>query len=58
VTDADRQVWKVASNWVVMARDPAALGGLRDNPDWYPLAAGGDLWTDDYSDVFGVVSWG
>ena len=58
VTDADRQVWKTASIWVVMARDPAALGGLRDNPDWNPLVAGSDLWTDDYSDVFGVVSWG
>jgi hypothetical protein len=58
VTDADRRVWKVASNWVVMAGDPASLSGLRDNPDWYHLAVGSDLWTDDYSDVFGVVSWG
>jgi hypothetical protein len=58
VTDADRQVWKTASSWVVMARDPAALGRLRDDTDWYPLAAGQDPWTDDYSDVFGVVNWG
>jgi hypothetical protein len=58
VTDADRQVWKTASSWVVMARDPAALGGLRDDADWYPLAPGHDLWTDGYSDVFGVVNWG
>jgi hypothetical protein len=58
VTDADRQVWKTASSWVVMARDPAALGRLRDDTDWYPLAAGHDIWTDDYSDVFGVVNWG
>ena len=58
VTDADQQVWKTASSWVVMVRDPAALGGLRDGADWYPLAAGDDLWTDDYSDVFGVVNWG
>lgn len=58
VTDADQQVWKTASSWVVMVRDPAALGGLRDGADWYALAAGDDLWTDDYSDVFGVVNWG
>jgi hypothetical protein len=58
VTDADRQVWKTASSWVVMVRNPAALGGLRDDADWYPLVAGHDLWTDDYSDVFGVVNWG
>jgi hypothetical protein len=58
VTDADRRIRKVESDWVVMARDPAALGGLRENPDWYPLAADRELWTDDYSDVFGVVSWG
>ncbi len=58
VTDADRQIRKVESDWVVMARDPAALDGLRENPDWYPLAADRELWTDDYSDVFGVVSWG
>jgi hypothetical protein len=58
VTDADRQVWKTASSWVVMVRDPAALEGLRDDAVWYPLAAGHDLWTDDYSDVFGVVNWG
>jgi hypothetical protein len=57
VTDVDRMVLKRASEWVVMARDPAALTGLRDD-DWYPLAPGHDLWTDDYSDVFGVVSWG
>lgn len=58
VTDADRRVWKTVSSWVVMAPDLAALGGLRDDADWYPLAAGDDLWTDDYSDVFGVVNWG
>jgi hypothetical protein len=58
VTDADREVWKTASSWVVMVRDPAVLGRLRDDDDWYPLAAGHDLWTDDYSDVFGVLDWG
>ncbi len=58
VTEADRQVWKTLSSWVVMAPDLSALGGLRDDADWYPLAAGEDLWTDDYSDVFGVVNWG
>jgi hypothetical protein len=57
VTDADRLVLKKPSSWVVMIRDPSVLAGLRDH-DWYPLAAGHDLWTDDYSDVLGVVDWG
>jgi spermidine synthase len=48
-----------SSAWVVMARDPRALGTVAAAPGWRMLAAprGGRAWTDDYTDVLAAVRW-
>ena len=50
-----RQGW-AGSVWVVMARDPAALAGLSNDPRWTPLRARPEsgVWTDDYSNLLGA----
>jgi len=49
---------KFASDWIVMARSPAQLEALRRDPRWRPArGAERPAWTDDYSDVFGIVRW-
>jgi hypothetical protein len=45
----------VTSTWVAMARDPAALAGLRSRPGWQGLGPSGVRWTDDYSSVLPVL---
>ena len=49
---------KTASEWVVMARRPGHLGGLTTDPRWRacPRAAGGDVWTDDFSNILGPLA--
>ena len=53
---------KDASSWVVLAREPGALAPLRADPRWRPVPWSGPappdaryLWTDDYSNILGVV---
>jgi hypothetical protein len=50
---------KIASKWVVMARDPATLGDLMHDPRWVqpPPRLRTRLWTDDYTSVFSVFIW-
>jgi SAM-dependent methyltransferase len=50
---------KIASKWVVMARDPATLGNLIRDPRWQqpPPRLKTALWTDDYASVFSVFIW-
>ena len=50
---------RMASHWVVLARRPADLSRLADRPGWRPLAGGrgAAVWTDDYSDLFGLLRW-
>jgi hypothetical protein len=61
VTEAQRDAGKLPSIWVVMAVDPADLSALTADTSrsfrWQPLAgrAGRRLWTDDYSNLLGVV---
>ena len=61
VTQAQRDAGKLPSIWVVMARDPADLNALTANADgafrWESLSGQPDsrLWTDDYSNLLGVV---
>ncbi len=45
--------YKDASEWAVVARAPADLAPIADDPRWRPLdaAPGVRVWTDDYSDV-------
>jgi hypothetical protein len=61
VTDAQRDAGKQGSIWVVMAEEPGDLDGLAADTSrgfrWQPLHGrpGSRLWTDDYSNLLGVV---
>jgi hypothetical protein len=61
VTQAQSDAGKLPSIWVVMARDPADLSALIADTSrafrWQPLPGRPDarLWTDDYSNLLGVV---
>ena len=61
VTPAERDAGKQPSIWVVMAREPGDLDALRADTSrgfrWQPLHSRPDsrLWTDDYSNLLGVV---
>jgi spermidine synthase len=48
---------RYASEWMLMARSPEAFGPLVDDPRWThpPVPAGTHVWTDDFSDVLGVL---
>ncbi len=47
------------SQWIVMARDPADLGGLAQDSQWKPIEVkpGARVWTDDYSDLLHIINW-
>ncbi|PWT86447.1 MAG: hypothetical protein C5B57_01055 [Blastocatellia bacterium] len=49
---------KTESHWVVMARADRDLGALQSDPRWSPpaLTASTPLWTDDFSNILGVLS--
>jgi hypothetical protein len=61
VTAAERDAGKLPSIWVVMAREPGDLDALTADTSrafrWQPLRGRPDsrLWTDDYSNLLGVV---
>ena len=59
VTEAQREEGKSPSRWVIMARQKEILSLLLADPRWRLLDGrlGGDLWTDDYSDVLRVIYW-
>jgi hypothetical protein len=50
---------KAPSVWVLLACHPGAFGDLAGSPRWQPLAGrpGARMWTDDYSNVLGVLRW-
>ena len=53
---ADTASGRVASEWMVMARDARDLGPLIVDPRWTPAALSqAPLWTDDFSNVAGVL---
>ena len=45
------------SQWVVAARQPATLEPLVRSGRWRPLRAGGAVWTDQFSNILGIVRW-
>jgi spermidine synthase len=61
VTQPQSDAGKSASIWLVMARDPADLSALVSNNSyafrWNPVAGrpNARIWTDDYSNLLGVV---
>jgi hypothetical protein len=48
-----------ASHWVALAVNPADLTGIARSGRWRPLKADASapLWTDDYSNLVGVISF-
>ncbi|MEN3340297.1 MAG: hypothetical protein V7647_3973, partial [Acidobacteriota bacterium] len=63
IENVDRQIagpWaegKSESDWVVLARSRDDLGSLKDDGRWIPLipSASTPLWTDDFSNILGVI---
>jgi hypothetical protein len=56
----ESQPGKIAARWVVVARDRQVLDRLSArHRGWQPLRAEArqPLWTDDFSNVFGIVRW-
>ena len=45
------------SQWIVLARSPSTLEPLSSSGPWRPVRAGGTLWTDQFSNILGVVRW-
>jgi spermidine synthase len=50
---------KSSSRWILMARNQKVAAPFLTNGRWQPLNGrlGGDLWTDDYSDLLKVIQW-
>jgi hypothetical protein len=48
-----------SSIWVLVARDPAALGTLARDPRWQRLdtSTGQPVWTDESSNILSVIRW-
>jgi spermidine synthase len=57
--DANLKPGEQASIWVVMARRDADLGALASDPRWRRLQGrpGVAAWTDDFSNLLGVLLW-
>lgn len=51
--------WITTSQWTLMSRDAAALAPLRQDTRWQDLRAfaGASPWTDNASNVLGVLKW-
>jgi len=57
LTEAEQIQGKVASHWVVMARQEADLGKLVKTSRWRKVPAGPAEWTDDFSNLLGAFRW-
>src|SRR5215510_2653891 len=59
IGEARQDEGQTSALWTVMARHAEDLGGLLNNPDWRRLdgRAQAEIWTDDYSNILGVLKW-
>ena len=59
LTEESSAEGKSASRWIVLARDWRVVERFTKEPRWRALDGrlGGDLWTDEYSDVLKVLHW-
>jgi hypothetical protein len=58
-TPAQQEGAIVASRWAVLARTPADLGRVATDARWHDCEDDGSrVWTDDYSDLIGAMSFG
>ena len=59
VSARERKFGVSASHWVVLARSPERLQALGPPDGWHAMrpSASTPLWTDDFSNVLGVIDW-
>ena len=59
LTEESSAEGKSASRWILLARDRRVVERFTKEPRWRALDGqlGGDLWTDEYSDVLKVLHW-
>jgi len=57
IDPAEGERGKINSKWLIIARTPADLGSLADDPQWLPSRTrpGMRVWTDDFSSVLSVL---
>jgi hypothetical protein len=48
---------KLASNWMVIARERNDLAILDDDLRWQPVTPASRAWTDDHSDILSALKW-
>ena len=55
----DMSIGKYASKWVIMSRSADNFESLRDDERWQVLEGGqtASVWTDDFSNVLGIIQW-
>ncbi|MGH7798057.1 MAG: spermidine synthase [Candidatus Binatia bacterium] len=55
----EQEEGKSPSRWVVLSRDETAIAQYVNDSRWQRLNGqlGGDLWTDEFSDTFKLISW-
>jgi hypothetical protein len=58
-TTQEQKEGKSVSRWIIMARRQEPLQPFLIDPRWRALDGrlGGDLWTDDFSDILKVIYW-
>ena len=59
ITEAEAEARKNESDWLILARRREDLAGLNDDERWQAptRTPGSAVWTDDFSNVFGVIQW-
>jgi hypothetical protein len=59
INDRESAEGKSPSRWILITRQKRFAGPIVANGRWKPLYGelGGDLWTDDYSDLLKVIRW-
>jgi hypothetical protein len=57
--EADSEIGKDGSTWVLLARNENDLGALSGNDDWKKIEPREtvDVWTDDFSNILSVFKW-
>jgi hypothetical protein len=50
---------KYPSKWLVMSRNESDLGALARDARWKPALPKREtrVWTDDYSNLLGIIKW-
>jgi len=59
VSDEEADEGKYASHWVMIARQESVLASFAKDSRWQSLSGdlGGDLWTDEYSNILRAIEW-